>query len=124
MLILLLATAAVIPAFTALKLSPILGFLLSGCVLGPNGLSLVSDVHTIEVLAEFGVVFFLFEMGEPPKRALAARTRSLALLVFFEALLATPAQAGASPLLCSTFPFLPYLTPLNSVPARPLYTTC
>jgi len=62
-LILLLATAAVIPAFTALKLSPILGFLLSGCVLGPNGLSLVSDVHTIEVLAEFGVVFFLFEMG-------------------------------------------------------------
>lgn len=59
----LLATAAVIPAFTALKLSPILGFLLSGCVLGPNGLSLVSDVHTIEVLAEFGVVFFLFEMG-------------------------------------------------------------
>ena len=62
-LILLLATATVVPAFRALHLSPILGFLLTGCLLGPNGLSVVSDVHTIERLAEFGIVFFLFEMG-------------------------------------------------------------
>lgn len=62
-LILLLATAGVIPTMKALNVSPILGFLFTGCLMGPSGLSLVSDVKTIETLAELGIVFFLFEMG-------------------------------------------------------------
>lgn len=62
-LVLLAATALVVPILASLKLSPILGFLIAGCALGPNGLHLVRDVHTTEVLAELGVVFFLFEMG-------------------------------------------------------------
>ena len=62
-LILLLATATVIPAFKRMNLSPVLGFLATGCLLGPNGMSIVSDVTTIETIAEFGIVFFLFEMG-------------------------------------------------------------
>jgi len=62
-LVLLAATAMVVPVMSNLNLSPILGFLLVGLVLGPNGLHLVRDVHTTEVFAELGVVFFLFEMG-------------------------------------------------------------
>uniref|UniRef100_A0A7S4B0S9 Cation/H+ exchanger transmembrane domain-containing protein n=1 Tax=Chrysotila carterae TaxID=13221 RepID=A0A7S4B0S9_CHRCT len=62
--IVLLATAALVtPVMGRLKLSPVLGFLFAGMALGPSALGLVSDVVTTTKLAEFGVVFFLFEMG-------------------------------------------------------------
>ena len=51
------------PVMSALNLSPVLGFLFAGIVIGPSGLGLVSDVATTTKLAELGVVFFLFEMG-------------------------------------------------------------
>mmetsp|Transcript_49405 Transcript_49405/g.164932 ORF Transcript_49405/g.164932 Transcript_49405/m.164932 type:complete len:613 (+) Transcript_49405:704-2542(+) len=60
----LLATAALVtPIMGLLNLSPVLGFLFAGILLGPTGLGVVSDVATTTKLAEFGVVFFLFEMG-------------------------------------------------------------
>lgn len=59
----LAATTLVIPIFRRLKLSPILGFLLAGVVLGPHGLRLVKDVDDIREIADFGVLFLLFEMG-------------------------------------------------------------
>lgn len=60
----LLSTAALTtPIFAKLNLSPVLGFLFAGMALGPNGFGIVSDVATTTKLAEFGVVFFLFEMG-------------------------------------------------------------
>ena len=59
----LLTTALVPPIMNALKLSPVLGFLFAGIVIGPAGFGLVSDVETTTKLAELGVVFFLFEMG-------------------------------------------------------------
>jgi hypothetical protein len=62
-LLLLLTTTVVVPVMTRLKTSPILGFLLVGMLLGPNGLSVVSELKTTEALAELGIVFFLFEMG-------------------------------------------------------------
>jgi CPA2 family monovalent cation:H+ antiporter-2 len=62
-LLLLLATAVITPLCKMFGTSPILGFLASGMVLGPNGLGLISDIHTTETLAELGIVFFLFEMG-------------------------------------------------------------
>ncbi|CAM9665565.1 unnamed protein product, partial [Choristocarpus tenellus] len=62
-LIILLANALIIPVCKRVKLSPILGFLASGILLGPNGLSLLTDVKAMEVLGEMGIVFFLFEMG-------------------------------------------------------------
>lgn len=62
-LILLLATALITPLCQRVKLSPILGFLASGMLLGPNGCGLISGIHTTETLAELGIVFFLFEMG-------------------------------------------------------------
>jgi len=62
-LILLLATALVTPLAQKAKLSPILGFLAAGMLIGPNGLGLIAELHTTETLAELGIVFFLFEMG-------------------------------------------------------------
>lgn len=62
-LLLLLATALITPLCKQVSLSPILGFLASGMLLGPNGLGLISGIHTTETLAELGIVFFLFEMG-------------------------------------------------------------
>ena len=62
-LLLLLATALITPVCKRLTVSPILGFLASGMLLGPNGWGLISGIHTTETLAELGIVFFLFEMG-------------------------------------------------------------
>jgi len=60
---LLLATALITPICKMVGASPILGFLASGMLLGPNGFGLISGIHTTETLAELGIVFFLFEMG-------------------------------------------------------------
>lgn len=62
-LLLLLATSLITPICKMMGTSPILGFLASGMLLGPNGFALIKDLHTTEILAELGIVFFLFEMG-------------------------------------------------------------
>ena len=62
-LCLLLATALITPLCKSAGLSPILGFLASGMLLGPNGLGVISGIHNTEHLGELGIVFFLFEMG-------------------------------------------------------------
>jgi Kef-type K+ transport system membrane component KefB len=62
---LLSTTALVAPICKHLGISNILGFLAAGMALGPNGVKggLISDVHRTEMLADLGIVFFLFEMG-------------------------------------------------------------
>jgi monovalent cation:H+ antiporter-2, CPA2 family len=63
-LILLAVTAFTTPLCERiLKISPILGYLLLGLWLGPNGMGVISDIHAIEHIAECGIVLFLFEMG-------------------------------------------------------------
>lgn len=75
-LLLFLATAAVIvPLFGRLKLSPVLGFLAAGVLLGPSGLGLLverlpwistitfTDPDRIAQFGEFGVAFLLFMIG-------------------------------------------------------------
>jgi CPA2 family monovalent cation:H+ antiporter-2 len=74
--VLFLATAGVIvPLFRRWKISPILGFLGAGVVLGPSGLGALTDAipflgyftianpEEVAQLAEFGVVFLLFMIG-------------------------------------------------------------
>ncbi len=46
-----------------LRLPTVAGLLLSGALVGPHGLGLVSDTHAIEVIAEMGVVLLLFTIG-------------------------------------------------------------
>lgn len=53
----------VLLVFDKLKLPAILGFLVTGAIAGPHALSLVSDVHEVELLAEVGVILLLFIIG-------------------------------------------------------------
>lgn len=62
-LLALIATTTIIPLFKVLRVSPIVGFLLMGTLIGPGGFNLVHDVHLVDAMGEIGIVFFLFEMG-------------------------------------------------------------
>ena len=62
-LIFLLAAVIIVPLFRQLRSSPVLGYLAAGLLIGPFGLRLIEDSHSIHVLAEFGVVFLLFKIG-------------------------------------------------------------
>jgi CPA2 family monovalent cation:H+ antiporter-2 len=55
--------AAVVFIFGRMRLPSVVGLLVAGVVVGPYGLSLVSDVKVVEVLAEIGVVVLLFTVG-------------------------------------------------------------
>src|SRR5512143_88671 len=46
-----------------LGLSPIVGYLLAGILIGPHGLRVVAENETTHLLAELGVVFLLFDIG-------------------------------------------------------------
>lgn len=46
-----------------LRLPSILGFLLTGALLGPHGLKVIHNAHEVEILAEVGVVLLLFTIG-------------------------------------------------------------
>jgi CPA2 family monovalent cation:H+ antiporter-2 len=46
-----------------LRLPAIVGLLMTGVVVGPYGLRLVRDIHTVESLAEVGVILLLFTIG-------------------------------------------------------------
>jgi CPA2 family monovalent cation:H+ antiporter-2 len=74
--VLFLATAGIIvPLFNRLRISPVLGFLTAGVILGPHGLGqfagalpwlgyvTVGDTREIGALGELGVVFLLFMVG-------------------------------------------------------------
>lgn len=71
----LVIAAILVPAFQRVRISPVLGFLLAGVVIGPFGLGALADrlpflayitfteIESVAVLAEFGVVFLLFLIG-------------------------------------------------------------
>lgn len=64
-LVLILLAAAVIVAAVAraFKLPTMLGYLLTGIVIGPNALGWLPDTPQTRYLAEFGVVFLMFSVG-------------------------------------------------------------
>lgn len=63
--VVLLAAAAALLVFRRFKQPPVLGYLVAGLLLGPHTppFPLVSDLATLEALAEVGVVFLLFALG-------------------------------------------------------------
>ncbi|XP_030533561.1 K(+) efflux antiporter 2, chloroplastic [Rhodamnia argentea] len=64
MLWLLLASVIFVPAFQKIPGgSPVLGYLAAGILIGPYGLSIIRHVHGTKAIAEFGVVFLLFNIG-------------------------------------------------------------
>ncbi|GAB4844449.1 K(+) efflux antiporter 2, chloroplastic [Ancistrocladus abbreviatus] len=61
---LLLASVIFVPIFQKLPGgSPVLGYLTAGILIGPYGLSIIRHVHGTKAIAEFGVVFLLFNIG-------------------------------------------------------------
>jgi CPA2 family monovalent cation:H+ antiporter-2 len=53
----------VIYVFNKIKLPSIIGFLITGIIIGPFGLRLIDDIAGIQFLAEIGVAFLLFTIG-------------------------------------------------------------
>jgi len=63
LVILLAFSVLVIFVSHKIKLPPVVGFLLTGVIIGPGGLAVVRNTETIDVLAEIGVVMLLFLIG-------------------------------------------------------------
>ncbi|PKO34228.1 MAG: potassium transporter [Betaproteobacteria bacterium HGW-Betaproteobacteria-7] len=62
-LLLLGASVMAVVIFRRFNLPPVLGYLAVGSIIGPHALNLMSDIHSAEYLAEFGVVFLMFSIG-------------------------------------------------------------
>ncbi len=74
-IVFLAAAGLIVPLIHRLKLSPVLGFLAVGMLIGPHGLGqfttqwpwlsavVLDDVEAVRHVAEFGVVFLLFLIG-------------------------------------------------------------
>ncbi len=62
-LIFLSAAVIAVPIFRRLGLSPILGYLTAGLIIGPHSLAIIEDTEASRKFAEFGVVFLLFMIG-------------------------------------------------------------
>ena len=74
-LVILGAAGLVIPAFARFRISPVIGFILVGALVGPHGLGAlvpqhpwlyyftISNGEAIEPFAEFGIVLLLFSIG-------------------------------------------------------------
>jgi predicted Kef-type K+ transport protein len=46
-----------------LRLPPTAGFLFGGMLIGPSCLELIGSIHEVQTLAQFGIIFLLFEQG-------------------------------------------------------------
>src|SRR4029078_8367715 len=74
-LVILGAAGIVIPAFARMRISPVIGFILVGVLVGPSVLGsmtapmpwlnyvAISNPHAIEPFAEFGIILLLFAIG-------------------------------------------------------------
>jgi CPA2 family monovalent cation:H+ antiporter-2 len=63
LVIILVASVAVVALLRPLRVPSIAGFIVAGLVVGPHALGLIQDHHQIEILAELGVVLLLFGIG-------------------------------------------------------------
>eukprot|EP00962_Isochrysis_galbana_P030327 scaffold9828_cov105-Isochrysis_galbana.AAC.1 len=69
LLIFLTASVLVTPTCKVLKITPILGYLIAGCILGPHGLDVFSNSQADLELGDFGILFLLFSEGARPRHA-------------------------------------------------------
>ena len=75
----------VLVVFRKFKLPTIIGFLITGIIVGPSVLSLVKADHDIEVMAEIGIILLLFIIGlEFSLKTLATIKRAVILGGLFQ----------------------------------------
>jgi CPA2 family monovalent cation:H+ antiporter-2 len=77
---LLVVSIVVLYVSHRVKLPPIVGFLISGMLVGPFGLGLVQAGENVQQMAEIGVVLLLFTIGLEFSLSELLRTRRAALL--------------------------------------------
>lgn len=87
LLVIFTASIAVVFVFHQFRLPSIAGFLVAGALIGPHGLNLISDVETVQILAEIGVVLLLFTIGIEFSLVQLASLRQMLLI-------AAPIQVG------------------------------
>ncbi|HEU4683158.1 MAG TPA: cation:proton antiporter [Nitrospira sp.] len=88
LLVIFSVSIAVVFVFHQFRLPSIAGFLVAGALIGPHGMHLISDIETVQVLAEIGVVLLLFTIGIEFSIVQLASLRRLLLV-------AAPIQVGA-----------------------------
>jgi len=62
-IIIFAAAVAIIAIGNRFKIPGIVGFIVTGMVIGPYGLGLIQDVTIVDALAEIGIIFLLFAIG-------------------------------------------------------------
>ena len=62
------------------KIPSIVGFLISGVIIGPYGIGLIGDTHAVEMMAEVGVILLLFTIGIEFSMAKLARIRKAVII--------------------------------------------
>ncbi len=62
-LILLFASVGIVIIFKQLRLSPALGYLVAGAMIGPFGFAVLESSESTQSIADLGVVFLLFAIG-------------------------------------------------------------
>lgn len=94
--ILLGFSVAVVFALQKLRLPSILGFLLTGIIIGPFGFSLIENHEQVEILSEIGVILLLFVIGMELSMSQLA---SIKKTVFFGGLLQVGLTIGVTALI-------------------------
>lgn len=107
LVVFLAAAGIIVPVFHRLRISPVLGFLVAGLVIGPYGLALFADdvpvlryltireIGGVRLIAEFGIMFLLFTIGlELSLKRLWQLRRLVFGLGLSQMLLTTAAIAG------------------------------
>ncbi|MDA0939080.1 MAG: cation:proton antiporter [Proteobacteria bacterium] len=61
--ILLVISIFIVVTLSKLRISPVLGYLLAGAMIGRNGFDIIAEPGYAEALSEYGVVFLLFVIG-------------------------------------------------------------
>ena len=61
--IFLTMAVVVVSLVRRLNISPVVGYLVAGALVGPAGIGLITDVESVQGLGDLGVVFLLFTIG-------------------------------------------------------------
>ncbi|MAZ43601.1 MAG: potassium transporter [Legionellales bacterium] len=102
---LMLLSVLFVAVLRKLHLPPLLGYVLTGCIIGPAGFDFLAGVNELEFIAELGVVFLLFTIGlELSIRKLIAMRSSLIQLGGLQVLICACITMGIALWVGLTFP--------------------